>query len=120
MTLDKLIEKREQLAAQLKQIIEQANQQIAAHQGAIGLLDELIAKNKAAFLERYKLNESDLEDRGTLFENIGRKRGCLISGGSVDIEKARRILLMDYRNMKLGYITFDDPLEEKYYGEARV
>lgn len=84
------------------------------------LLDELIAKNKAAFLERYKLNESDLEDRGTLFENIGRKRGCLISGGSVDIEKARRILLMDYRNMKLGYITFDDPLEEKYYGEARV
>ena len=46
MTLDKLIEKREQLAAQLKQIIEQANQQIAAHQGAIWLLDELIAQEQ--------------------------------------------------------------------------
>ena len=45
-------------------------------------------------------------------ESIGRRRGCLVSGGIVDLEKARRIVLADYRNQKLGNLTLDGVNEE--------
>ncbi|MDU6770285.1 MAG: ribosome biogenesis GTPase YlqF, partial [Veillonella sp.] len=43
--------------------------------------------------------------------------GCLVSGGVVDLDKARRIILQDYRNTKLGTITLDQVDEEPYYPE---
>ena len=48
---------------------------------------------------------------------VGRRRGCLVSGGVVDLDKARRIILQDYRNTKLGTITLDQVNEEPYYPE---
>ena len=41
----------------------------------------------------------------------------LVSGGVVDFDKARRIILQDYRNTKLGTITLDKVDEEPYYPE---
>ena len=35
-----------------------------------------------------------------------------MSGGIVDLEKARRIVLADYRNQKLGNLTLDGVNEE--------
>ncbi|SMC67046.1 ribosome biogenesis GTPase YlqF [Sporomusa malonica] len=60
--------------------------------------------------ERYKLTQDQLpEDIVELLELIGSKRGCLRSGGAVDYEKARRIILTDFRSNKLGQFTLDTP-----------
>lgn len=82
------------------------------------LLGELKEKAMPALLERYKLKEDDLVTNQHIMELIGKKRGCLMSGGVVDIEKAQRILLADYRNLKFGHITFDQPKEESYVIEG--
>lgn len=44
-----------------------------------------------------------------IFQMIGSKRGCLRSGGIVDIEKTGRILLNEFRGGKLGPVTLDYP-----------
>lgn len=38
---------------------------------------------------------------------IGRKRGCIISGGNIDEEKTSRIILDEFKNGKLGKITIE-------------
>jgi ribosome biogenesis GTPase A len=60
--------------------------------------------------ERYQLDElpsTELE----FLETIGRKRGCLRSGGKVDLEKISTILLNEFRSGTLGRITLENPEE---------
>jgi ribosome biogenesis GTPase A len=46
-----------------------------------------------------------------LLEEIGRRRGCLQSGGLVDIEKAANLFLLDFRSGKIGRISLEKPEE---------
>lgn len=78
------------------------------------LLGYLAEKNPALLTERYKLTAEDFGDTSRMLEQIGRRRGCLVSGGVVDFDKARRVVLTDYRNTKLGNITFDGVHEAPY------
>lgn len=60
-----------------------------------------------AFLEdRYQLDIEE-EDIVVWFDTIGKKRGCLASGGVVDYDKTSDVILQDLRNGKLGNVTFD-------------
>ena len=60
---------------------------------------------------RYKFTP-DLEKNGfELLEDAGRKRGFLISGGEVDIERMANILLSEYHDGKLGRISLEAPPE---------
>jgi len=81
------------------------------------LLNHLLTNTPNILVERYKLKEEEMADVDTILESIGRRRGCLVSGGVVDLDKARRIILQDYRNTKLGTITLDQVDEEPYYPE---
>lgn len=66
-------------------------------------------KYKNFLKEKYKLNDEDLSNEAfQIIETIGRKRGCLISGGEVDIEKASRMFLDDFKNGKIGNISLDN------------
>ncbi|MCK0470733.1 ribosome biogenesis GTPase YlqF [Halalkalibacter sp. APA_J-10(15)] len=56
--------------------------------------------------ERYKLDEIP-EDPIELFDEIGQKRGCLISGGYVDYDKAAEIILRELRAGTLGQVTLE-------------
>jgi len=59
-------------------------------------------------LQRFDLQQvphNELE----LIESIGRKRGCLRSGGQVELNKAGKILLTELRSGKLGRITLETP-----------
>lgn len=76
------------------------------------LLNQVNEANPDLLAERYKLKPEELGDANQLLESIGRRRGCLVSGGIVDLEKARRIVLADYRNQKLGNLTLDGVDEE--------
>lgn len=65
-------------------------------------------KYKNMLKEKYNLNESDFElDTYDILEAIGRKRGCIVSGGNVDMERTSKILIDDIKNGKIGKISFD-------------
>ena len=38
---------------------------------------------------------------------IGKRRGCIMSGGRIDEEKVSRLLLDEFKNGKLGRITIE-------------
>ena len=60
--------------------------------------------------ERYKLDSiekyDDFSDYDLLLA-IGRKRGCLISGGEVDSERVANLIIDEYRAAKIGRISLD-------------
>lgn len=82
------------------------------------LLTQLTEQARDVLMGRYKLKEEHLVSTDTLLDAIGRKRGCLVSGGVVDLDKARRIILNDYRSAKLGLLTLDAVDEEPYYTDG--
>lgn len=65
--------------------------------------------------ERYKIDEV-FEDPLETLNAIGRKRGCLISGGEINYNRLAVILLDEFRGAKLGNISlerFNDVKEEE-------
>lgn len=42
-----------------------------------------------------------------LLERVGKKRGCMIKGGEIDLERVSKILLTDFRAGKLGKICLE-------------
>lgn len=62
--------------------------------------------------ERYKITEFS-DDPDAVLEEIGRRRGCLVGGGSVDMVRAAETLLREIRGGKLGKISFEIPPQEK-------
>ena len=71
---------------------------------------ELMNKHHAENLEqRYKITLSPDMQGFEILEQIGRKRGMLISGGEVDTERASVTVLDEFRGGKLGRITLELP-----------
>ncbi|KIL50451.1 GTPase YlqF [Jeotgalibacillus alimentarius] len=62
--------------------------------------------------ERYAMEEIP-QDAAELFDHIGKKRGCLMSGGQIDYDKTADIIVRDVRNVQFGPITFDLELLEQ-------
>jgi len=81
-------------------------EEVARFLGA--LLLKRYAPNLAA---RYRLSPEFLaeQDEVALLTAIGEKRGCRLKGGTLDLEKAARILLGDYRSGALGRISLETP-----------
>ena len=86
---------------------------------SFNLIRFLLNKHMDKLLNRYKLNTNeigeildlDIEENEKIYEImklIGKKRGALISGGEVDIEKVSRIILDDFRSGKIGRITLEE------------
>lgn len=71
------------------------------------LLETLTEKFPAGLRERYKI-ETLPTDPHELLNLIGRKRGCLVKGGSIDTEKVLRLVLSEFRSGKLGRVTLDE------------
>lgn len=76
---------------------------------AVLLLETLRRAHPERLQERFKFKEELPEGGPELLEAIGRKRGCLVKGGSVDLEKAQTIVLTEFRGGKLGQVTLDEP-----------
>lgn len=57
---------------------------------------------------RYQLVELP-EDELELLEIIGARRGCLRAGGKVDLERAAKIVLTEFRDITIGRITLETP-----------
>lgn len=68
----------------------------------------LLERYPALIAARYRIDPAQL-DGPTLLEAVGRRRGCLVKGGGLDLEKAALILLQDYRDGALGRISLETP-----------
>ena len=58
--------------------------------------------------ERYKLTELP-ETPTDALETIGRRLGCLMAGGAIDVHRAAEAFLRELRAGKLGRISFEEP-----------
>ncbi len=86
---------------------------------AYQLVKFLVENYPKQLCERYKLTEEYINEQleneerpeneniYEIFLAIGRKRGCIISGGNIDEEKTARILLDEFKNGKIGKITLE-------------
>ena len=74
-----------------------------------GLMGLLAQRYPQVLQERYRIEIPDEYTVWELLEAAGRKRGFLISGGEVDLERMCRTLLEEFRNGKLGRFTLEDP-----------
>lgn len=71
----------------------------------------LIAQYPDALKERYKLEDIPAEPVA-LLEAVGRKRGCLVGGGEVELNRAGELLLREMRGGKLGRLSLEKPTAE--------
>ena len=73
-------------------------------------LCEYLRDNYAAEVcARYKLDGVDGLEGYEILEKIGKKRGFMISGGEVDMERAANMVLDELRGAKIGNITLEVP-----------
>ncbi|SEB45405.1 ribosome biogenesis GTPase YlqF [Paenibacillus sp. GP183] len=83
---------------------------------ALFAMKYIIRHYSQALQERYGIEElpSDLDDPNEVvkvMEAIGRKRGAVVSGGRIDLDKASLIILRELRSGKLGRISLERPEE---------
>ncbi len=80
----------------------------------------LLENYRTKLCDRYKINEKFIEEKlsqaqpenNNIYEimlEIGKNRGCIMSGGRIDEEKTARTILDEFKNGKLGKITIECP-----------
>jgi ribosome biogenesis GTPase A len=76
---------------------------------AMLLLEFLAERYPAALETRYKMELHSADNGLQLLEQLGRKRGMLVSGGEVNYERAAKTLLDEFRSGALGRLTLELP-----------
>jgi ribosome biogenesis GTPase A len=84
---------------------------------AVFLLKLMLVHYRSRLTDRYRIeklpeleNGPDDQDRLiALFDEIGRRRGCLMRGGAVDYDRTSEIIVRDYRGQKFGPMTLEWP-----------
>ena len=83
---------------------------------ATALVSRLRQAYPKELAQRYKLDDvskyEEISDYDLLLL-IGRKRGCLISGGEVDSERVANLIIDEYRSAKIGRISLDKNYENR-------
>lgn len=76
------------------------------------LMNTLYEMYPEAIKARYKITAEIGSDGFALLEQAAKKRGFLVSGGELDLERMANVLLDEFRAGKLGRITLELPSEE--------
>jgi ribosome biogenesis GTPase A len=80
---------------------------------ALKLLERLQQDFFNNLKEKYKLDDTHKElPVHDLFNQIGKKRGCIIAGGEIDLRRVAVMLLDDFRGGRIGKITLELPPEK--------
>ena len=101
-------------------VVEQSGYHLAASGGigrnaydeeevALALLTNVHERHADRLRARYKLDEVSNVGAGALLADIGRKRGGLLAGGQVNLQKAAEIAINDFRTGAWGRITLETP-----------
>ena len=76
---------------------------------ALELLNTLIKQYLAALQARYKIEITPESTDEQVLEDIGRKRGAVLTKGRVNLQKAAEIVIYEFRAATLGRITLETP-----------
>jgi len=80
---------------------------------AFHLINILLEQYPDAFTSRYDIDLKSYEDEELrtveIMEAIGRKRGCIMRGNQVDLEKVSRLVIDEYRKGSIGTMTLEVP-----------
>ena len=90
---------------------------LSYHDIALFALEFLRSDYGDRLVKRYNIQTLEMTATELLGE-IGHRRGCLVKGGSVDLDKAGRILIRDIRGGRLGRITWERPDDEREKHES--
>lgn len=83
---------------------------------AFYLIEKLLKTAPKLLMERYRL-ESLQDDAYEVLRDISRKRGFLIKGGELDLERGAKTVLDEFKNGKMGKISLERP-KEMYDGDS--
>ena len=78
---------------------------------ALALLAAVRQRYAERLRARYKLSDFSAASDEDLLTEVGRKRGGLLAGGQVNLQKAAEIALNDFRSGAWGRITLETPDE---------
>ncbi len=84
---------------------------ITPEYSACFLVEHLLKTQSQDFKEFYKFESLDM-DLVSAIEHIGKKRGCIQSGGGCDYERVYKLVLIDFRKGSLGLTSFELPPTE--------
>lgn len=74
-------------------------------------LVKYLHENYSGLLEKkYEVEQSD--DPVQTLMNIAKRRACVLKGGELDLEKAAKFIMDDFRNGRIGKITLEKPKKE--------
>ena len=76
---------------------------------AQNLAEKLKVKYSDNIIKRYKLDTLEGMDGPEIIRKVGVKRGCLVSGGEVNLERAANLFLDEFRSGKIGRISLEEP-----------
>jgi ribosome biogenesis GTPase A len=78
---------------------------------ALELLDYLRQHYPDLLAARFKLTDVIAKSDEQLLDAIGRKRGALLSGGKINLQKAAEIVIHEFRAATMGRMTLETPEE---------
>lgn len=78
-------------------------------QAAWLLTEKLIAAYPQLLKDKYAVDFEAGAPVQDVFEKIAVSRGCLKSGGLLDLDKVVQLVLRDFRSGKTGRVTLDEP-----------
>jgi ribosome biogenesis GTPase A len=68
----------------------------------------MLRRYQEPVMARYQLTALP-ENATVLLEQIGRRLGCLVAGGEIDLHRAAEAFLRELRAGKLGRVSFEEP-----------
>ena len=78
---------------------------------ALELLNYLVPNYPEALTARYRVELPEGITDEVLLEDIGRKRGAVLSKGRINLQKAAEIVIYEFRASTLGRVTLETPQE---------
>lgn len=79
---------------------------------AAALLEKLGKDYPALLSARFKLQNLEGQTGLMLLNTCGKNRGCVISGGEIDLQRISTIVLDEFRGGKIGRISLEKPVWE--------
>jgi ribosome biogenesis GTPase A len=79
---------------------------------AAALFEKLKITYPKLISERFKLTSVEDKTGLELLKEAGKKRGCIISGGEVDLTRISAVFLDEFRGGKIGRISLERPITD--------
>jgi len=76
---------------------------------AYGVVDLFLKKYPKRLIERYKLDDIKGKTSDEVFQAICKKRGFLMKGGVLDLQRATNMIIDEFQAGKLGRISLEEP-----------